>query len=292
MKKCKMCNELLEDSAIFCSKCGCKTNEENILEQTKSTIILPPQKANICSKLAIIFGAIGIIPLLNILFLPAAVILGIIGLFTSKNKKNGVTIASVIVVVISLVISFVGLGDILSGKPITNTDSNSEMIQTSSDLIEEEQHEYISFPETVTTDYFEIHIDGVYVSKEIRPMYTNGRYSYKSAERGKQFCFIKGTIKNTSGNSHQISILGDYTFDNVYSYDGLLLKDVENGVENVLMYETISPLEKITFYYVCSVPDETINNYDSAEVKFEVITDLYEGDYNTKYNKYSLSFGQ
>ena len=291
-KYCKNCGEKVSDGNVFCPKCGQKVTDDNEVSNTVPTSIQKEKKTNVCSILAIIFGAIGVIPLLNILFLPVAVILGIIGIATSKNKKKSTTIASIIVVILSLIISFIGLGDILSGKPFNNTEDTKTTQSTPSQTVVEDKYEYISFPETVTTDYFEIHIDGVYTSKEIRPTYTNGRYSYKSAERGKQFCYIKGTIKNTSGNSHQISLLGDYTFDDTYTYDGLLLKDVENGVDNVLMYETISPLEKITFYYACSVPDETVNSYSSAEVTFEVITDLYDSDYNTtKYNKYSLSFG-
>ncbi len=62
-------------------------------------------KSNKCAVLAIIFGAIGMIPFLNFIFLLPAIILAIIGIATGKGKKKGAMIASIVVVVISLIIS-------------------------------------------------------------------------------------------------------------------------------------------------------------------------------------------
>ncbi len=157
---------------------------------------------------------------------------------------------------------------------------------------EEERYESISFPETVKTECYEIYIDGVYFNKEIRPKRTDGWYNYKSAETGKQYCYIKGTIKNIAGVSHQISISGDFVFDSTYTYGGLMLKDVKNGFDIVSLYETIQPLETIDFYYACSVPDEMVNSYNSAEVKLDISTDLWDDNYDTLFDKYSLSFGK
>lgn len=292
MKICKQCSNLLTDDVTFCPNCGCKLEENNIFTPTQ-IVATPPKKTNICSLLAVIFGAIGIIPLLNFLFLPAAIILAIIGLIMSKNRKKGITIASITVVVISLVISISWIFPFTSGKPVVETKNNTEVSQTSSiESSVKEQYKYISYPDTIITDCFQINIESVYISKEIRPKKTNGLYNYKKAESGKQYCYIKGTIKNTSGTSHQISFLGNFIFDNVYTYNGLLLKEVDNGINNILMYETIQPLEQIDFYYACCIPNETINNYNSAEIKFEVITDLYDSSFDTKYNRYSLSFGK
>ncbi len=197
---------------------------------------------------------------------------------------------SVVVVIISLIISIAWISPNASENPVNDT--NDDVGTSSVDSSIEEQYEYISFPDTVTTDYFQITIESVYTSKEIRPSRTNGLYSYKQAETGKQYCYIKGSIKNISGTAHQVSFLGDFIFDNTYTYSGLLLKEVYNGIDNVLMYETIQPLEQIGFYYACCIPDETINNYNAAEIKFEVISDLYESSSDTKYNKYSLGFGK
>ncbi len=87
MKSCKQCNNLLADDASFCSNCGSKVESNDIL--TPSRIVeTPPKKTNVCSLLSIIFGAIGIIPLLNFLFLPVAIILAIIGLILSQNRKK------------------------------------------------------------------------------------------------------------------------------------------------------------------------------------------------------------
>lgn len=288
MKKCEQCNNVLTDDAIFCSNCGSKVERNDIFVTIPVTTI-PTQKTNVCSLLATIFGAIGIIPLLNFLFLPAAIILAIIGLILCKNRKKGITIASIVVVIISLIISMAWIFPNSSEKAVNDT---NDVGTSSNDHSTEEQYEYISFPDTISTDYFQISVESICTSKEIRPSRTNGLYSYKQAETGKQYCYIKGTIKNISGTSHQISFLGDFIFDNTYTYSGLLLKEVDNGIDNVLMYETIQPLEQIEFYYACCIPDETINNYNSAEIKFEVISDLYESSADAKYNKYSLGFSK
>ena len=295
MRNCIRCNSQLADDAVFCSRCGFRISDNDYLFETQNEIE-KSKKKNACSLLAVVFGAIGFIPLLNFIFLPAAIVLAIIGLILSKNRKKGITIASVIVVIISVTMSFISIGwifPIFSGQPVVGINDDVQIPQTSSsETLIEENYEYISFPDTVITDYFQIDIESVRTSKEIRPSKTNGLYNYKKAESGKQYCYIKGTIKNTSGRAHQISFLGNFIFDNTYTYSGLLLKEVDNGINNVLMYETIQPLEQIEFYYAACIPDETINIYNSAEIKFEIISDLYESSADTKYNKYSLGFSR
>ena len=109
---CGKCGAPLMEGSEFCSKCGQKVgvmvsqNVSSAINQFNANIKQEvPKKGNICSLLALIFGIIGFIPLLNILFLPPAIILAIIGFCISKNRKKGVTIASVIVVVVSLFVS-------------------------------------------------------------------------------------------------------------------------------------------------------------------------------------------
>ena len=123
MKFCYKCGESLSDEALFCSKCGCNTSEDVLSNPNElHTITQPDKKTNVCSVLAIIFGAIGIIPLLNFLFLPVAIILAIIGLATRKNKKKGTTIAGTIVVIVSLIISMCWLVPAFSGSDSNNYD--------------------------------------------------------------------------------------------------------------------------------------------------------------------------
>lgn len=291
-KFCSKCGAQLTDTDVFCSKCGFKIDEaesvENLSIQNTTSGEKIKKKGNVCSLLAIIFGAIGIIPLLNFLFLPPAIILAIIGLIICKNRKKGITIASIIVVILSLVVSFSWIA------PSNNSSKSSNENKETSTVVSqpEEQYENISFPETVKTDCFEIYFDKVLISKEIRPKRTSGYYNYKSADDGKQYCYIKGTIKNISGSSHEISISGDFVFDDTYEYTGIMLKDVKNGVDIVYLGETIQPLETIDFYYACSVPNEMLNTYKSAEVKLDMSTDLWDSSVDTLYNKYCLSFSR
>lgn len=114
---CGKCGAPLTEGQEFCAKCGQKVgvildqNVSNAINQFNANIKPDkPKKGNACSVLAIVFGSIGLIPLLNILFLPPAIILAIIGLCISKNRKKGRTIASIIVVSISLIISLLWMG--------------------------------------------------------------------------------------------------------------------------------------------------------------------------------------
>ena len=205
-------------------------------------------------------------------------------------KRKGVgCLVALLLPVLAIVVLFV-IGTVSSNNRNSNNANNDSVITTSYKPMTEEQYEFISFPETVRTDCFEIYIEGVYINKDIRPKRTNGRYSYKSADAGNQYCYIQGTIKNISGTSHEISISGDFTFNNTYSYTGLMLKDVENSVDIVTLYESIQPLETVDFYYACSVPNELINNYYSGEVKLDVSTDLFGNASDVLYDKFYLSF--
>ena len=97
---CTRCGEYLSDGDVYCSRCGVRVKPviiNNSPIEEKST--------NVCAVLAIIFGSIGFVPGLNLLFLPPAIVLAIIGLATGANKKKGAVIACSIVVSLSLLFS-------------------------------------------------------------------------------------------------------------------------------------------------------------------------------------------
>ena len=109
---CGKCGAPLGEGQEFCPQCGQKVGV--ILDPNVSSAIdafnanlqpTAPTKMNIFALLALIFGAVGVIPILNFLFLPIAIIFAIIGLVRCKYTKKGLVIASSIIVAISLVIS-------------------------------------------------------------------------------------------------------------------------------------------------------------------------------------------
>jgi hypothetical protein len=122
---CTGCGETLIEGQSFCPRCGQRyfnkpaANSVNPIPQYQPVNPMPqyqpveekqPKKSkNKFSLLAVIFGSIGIIPYLNFLFLPVALILGIIGFCTMKNKKKGLPIASAIILAIALIVSFAWL---------------------------------------------------------------------------------------------------------------------------------------------------------------------------------------
>ena len=117
---CEKCGNQIDENAKFCPNCG------NGLSGAKEMVVETPiapntkkKKANTCSILSIVFASIGIIPLLNILFVPAAIILAIIGFATGKNKGAKAKIASVIVLVISVIISLLWMVPAITSSPIS-----------------------------------------------------------------------------------------------------------------------------------------------------------------------------
>ena len=103
---CEKCGNRVDENANFCQRCG------HDLSGAKAQVSVPltptkenGKKSSTCSVMSIAFAAVGLIPLLNFIFLPVAIILAIIGFATGKNKGEKVKIASAIVVAASITIS-------------------------------------------------------------------------------------------------------------------------------------------------------------------------------------------
>ena len=139
---CEKCGAQIDENAKFCPNCGNNLNEEQNSETAQSveTGSVPVKKnKSICLVLSIVFAAIGIIPLLNILFLPIAVILAIIGFVTNKNKIIKIKIASAIVVTISIIISLLWMIPAIAGSSTTPStgDQNTPTICSHSYTLKE-----------------------------------------------------------------------------------------------------------------------------------------------------------
>ena len=81
-------------------------NETNVMNDFNSeTEPKVKNKPNICAILAIILGALSLIPCLNFVFLLPAIVLGIIAICVNKKRKKGLVIASSIVVAVSVICS-------------------------------------------------------------------------------------------------------------------------------------------------------------------------------------------
>lgn len=131
---CEKCGNQIDENTKLCQNCG------NNLREAQETIVEPAiapntkeKKSNMYSILSIVFASIGLIPLLNILFVPVSVILAVIGLVTGKNKGAKIKIVSVIVLVISIIISLVWMVPSITGSstdPFTNNGSENQNTPT------------------------------------------------------------------------------------------------------------------------------------------------------------------
>ncbi len=122
---CEKCSTSYEGN--FCPNCGYQNVcvVENVEEQAKK------KKGNVCSLLGVIFGAISIVPVLNLIFLLPAIILTIVGIVKSKDRKKGIMVASIILVVVALIsfVLWVGTSDSEGTDPsdnVTNTINTKE----------------------------------------------------------------------------------------------------------------------------------------------------------------------
>lgn len=277
MKNCKQCNNLLADDASFCSNCGYKV-EENDIPTPTHIVANPPKKTNVCSLLAVIFGAIGIIPLLNFVFLPIAIILAIIGLIISKNRKKGITIASAIVVIISLVISILWVAPTFSGSPINSSTST----ETKTSEVEELEYLEVYVGDRITTDFVTITINEISTARTIKSKNSTVVFN---ANSGEEYLYMTGTITNTSNFTYDIGSLGsasygntdckidcDLEMNNGESEYGVLLTD-DGSMYGLSSSGTISPQETVTYYFVFTTSASTDT---SGKITIAFSDDFYE----------------
>jgi transcription initiation factor TFIIIB Brf1 subunit/transcription initiation factor TFIIB len=285
MNYCKQCGENLEDGILFCPNCGCKIGEKIFQEQTKQKLVTSKKKINVCSILAIIFGAIGVIPLLNFLFLPAAIILAIIGWGLSKNRKKGTTIASTIVVSLSLVISFVWVLPAFSPSEIPNG-NGEDPASPSTPKIEKVSYKEIFKGEKIETDFVLITIDEVAITSTLSSINSS---VVLNASQGEEYVYIKGTITNKTSFSYELGALGQYSYSSnvdtridselVMSngekeYGSLLIDD--GGIYGIISDGRIAAQETVTYYFAFTVNKSQRTYYKNGEIFFAFVEDFKE----------------
>ncbi len=278
---CEKCNTSYEGN--FCPNCG----HAHIATFNNDT----PQirkKGNVCSVLGIIFGAIGIIPILNLVFLIPAIILTIIGVIKSKNRKHGTTIASVIIVAISLIVSILWMAPAVnSDNKTNNTSQNSSSIDQTEETL---SYKSIRNGSTITTDFVKITIDDVTTASKLSD---GGTYTL-TAKTGEILVYIKGKIANTSSSIYDLGSMGSNTYgtvdekidaelklgDNTIEYGTLLVDD--GGIYGMLSSGYISAGETVDYYIVFMVDQSKYNTY-GGEITLAFVDNFSEKPaYNRK----------
>ena len=260
---CAKCGHKNGEDSIFCTKCGHKLCENSPVISSAQNSSPPKKKTNVFSVLSIIFSCLGIIPAVGLLFLLVALVLGIIGLATMKNKNKGPTIASGVAIYVFFIIFMVSTFVFSKGNSEANPFTTEE--------------QYISSSSVITTDYFEVYVDGVYISKE---------FSSKSAPEGMRYCYVKGTINNNTFDELKIDISGNFSFDGVNIYEGLfsISNNSANNAYEVTNYALIEAHRDKVFYFTCLIPEEVADGYTSAEVTFELVGADAPGPYSISFS--------
>lgn len=274
MNYCKQCSEPLSDGVVFCPKCGFKVEETNNEPQIANNTEIPQKKTNVCSILAIVFGAIGIVPLLNFLFLPAAIILAIIGAVLNKNRKKGVVIASAIVVVISLVISIAWLAPAFT--PSKTPSENNGTSTNDTPTIAEPTYTEVYEGGKIETDFVIITIDEVSTTGTIKSINSS---VVLNSDAGQEYVYVKGTIKNKSNTSYDLGSIGSYAYSSSVDtmidcklkmsngeqkYGSLLIDD--GGIYGITSDGTILPQEEVTYYFAFKLEKSQSAYYSNGEI--------------------------
>ena len=281
MNYCKRCRKPLTTGS-FCPYCG--YNQKELTPTPPPPQAITKKKGNPCSVLAIIFAIIGMIPLLNILFLPIAIILAIIGFSIRKNRKKGATILSILVVIISICIFANSTIPKLAGS---NTSNNS------SSQTEELIYEEISINSTIENEFVRITINEVSTATTLRSINSN---AVLNADADKEYIYLKGTLTNLTATPYTLGALGSFSSssnpldpldcilqlaDGEEEYCTLLIDD--GGFYGILSDGKIFPQETVTFYFVCTVERGHISYYKNSELLIG-FTDGFKED-----AKYDLS---
>ena len=106
---CKYCGTEVSPSHIYCAGCGAPVSAERSVPLTPEVIVAERPAVHVkeepktCLILAIVFASVGLIPFINMLLLPPAIVLGIVGLFT--GRRVGLKVTTAIILTISLIVS-------------------------------------------------------------------------------------------------------------------------------------------------------------------------------------------
>lgn len=135
----------------------------------------------------------------------------------------------------------------------------------------------INIGDTITLDFVEITIDSTGVADTILPSRV---YSYISDIENEQYFYVKGTIKNLSGETYNVSdIFAQMIFDGKYNYNARL---DACAYSNDFFGENVKPLGTVEFYINASIPDELIDTYTNCSIIFGFPTEFSEIGYVTE----------
>ena len=186
-------------------------------------------------------------------------------------RKISKTVAVVFALFV-LVISITGCADNGSEKQtaannVTNNEAQAgEKSEESKSDEKADEFITVNLGDEINTDFFEMTIEKVLTSEELRPTETKGSYTYYENIEGETYLYITGKIKNIGGETYSAEMMDvRMIFDGKYKYYGRIA--AEDGIDGFQGYH-IKPLGSVRYYMYASVPDEIINTYSTCVVQF------------------------
>lgn len=143
--------------------------------------------------------------------------------------------------------------------------------------------------DTISTDFVEMTLDEIITADEIYPENPDSVYRYLSDADDETYIYLKGTIKNTSGDSYEFAdnMFSQITIDDKYNYAGTMKANEEGDLSYIYAY--LKPLQSETYFLVFSVPDELIETYSTVDIQLG-FNELFEDDYHGSVDNCDYSY--
>lgn len=125
----------------------------------------------------------------------------------------------------------------------------------------------ITIGETITFDWAEFTLDSIEWVNDVLPSNTVKSYTYYKGIDGEIHLVIRGTWKNTSGESYDIGdIESQFIINDKYKYIGSATREDDDG--GGFSPFSLDPLKKVNFIIYTSVPDEAKKKFEICKLTF------------------------
>lgn len=161
----------------------------------------------------------------------------------------------------------------LDGTPLasiritgTTMELGIDLVQTSQKGTRATEPTVISVGDTITLDFVEMTIDGIYRGDEIKEDDGPNTYHQRTSNSNNQIFWLETTMKNIGTTKFSLwginKYIAEITFDDTYTYEAKINKLVGMGNSE------LTPFESAKVYIWAEIPIEMLDNYENAVIRF------------------------